>query len=177
MKRVLDKILSGDKQAVFDFYYEFSPKILSYLKKKLPREEDAQEVLQDVFLDALDSLALFEERSSMQTWLYKITRNKIADYYRKRKIKSLLFSQLPFLQFIAHEVTQPEFQYEKNKIREKIEATIHMLSARYRKILKRHYEDGVPIKQIALEMNLSPKATESLLYRARRDFMQKYAKE
>ena len=177
MNPIIDRILQGNDEAVILFYSEYSPKIFSYLKRKLPREEDAQEVLQDVFLDALDALAVFEEKSSIQTWLYRIAHNKIADYYRKRKIKSLLFSQLPFLQIIAEEITQPEFQFEKNKIKNTIELTLHKLSAKYRDILKRHYEDNIPIKQIALEMNLSHKATESLLYRARQDFIKKYAKE
>ncbi len=175
MIELVEKVLQGDSDAVVLFYNQYSPKLLAYLQRKIPTKEDSQELLQDVFLDALDSLALFEKRSSMQTWLYRITRNKIADYYRKRKIKSLLFSQLPFLQLIAQEITQPEFQFEKNKIRDKIEITAHQLSANYRQILKRHYEDGIPVKQIALEMHLSFKATESLLYRARKDFMQKYA--
>lgn len=177
MAELIEKILRGDGDAVISFYNQYSPKLYSYLQRKIPTSEDAQEILQDIFLDALDSLAVFEERSSIQTWLYKIARNKIADYYRKRKVKSLLLSQLPFLEPIAKEITQPEFIFEKNRVRDNIEATVHKLSSKYRQILKRHYEDNVPIKQIALEMNLSFKATESLLYRARKDFMQKYAKE
>lgn len=174
MTSILDRILSGDKQAVVEFYEEFSPKITSYLRNKLPREEDAQEILQDVFFEALDSLPLFSGKSSLSTWLFSIAHHKVVDFYRKRKIKSVLLSQIPFLQIFAHEITQPEFQYEKNKIRDKIEQTLHQLSHKYRTILRLHYEEEKGVKEIAKDMNISFKAAESLLYRARQDFKQKY---
>lgn len=177
MHSLIQKILAGDNQAVVTFYHDCSPRIARFLRKKLPREEDVQEVLQDVFLEALDSLSLFSGKSLLSTWLYGIAKHKVVDYYRKRKIKSFVFSQLPFLQIFAEEIHQPEFQFEKNKVRDKIELTFQQLSTKYREILKKHYEDNIPIKHIAEEMNLSFKATESLLYRARQDFIKKYEKE
>lgn len=174
MGNILEKILSGDKQAVVEFYHEFSPKILSYLKNKLPREEDAQEVLQDVFFEALDSLPLFAGKSSLSTWLFGIAHHKTVDFYRKRKIKSVLLSQLPFLQIFAQEITQPEFQYEKNRVRDKFEATLHQLSYKYQTILHMHYELGMSVKEIAIELDMSFKATESLLFRARKQFQITY---
>ncbi|HEX7042196.1 MAG TPA: RNA polymerase sigma factor [Patescibacteria group bacterium] len=177
MPSEIELILSGDKYAVVQFYKKYSPKILKYLSAKLPRHEDAQEIMQDTFLEALDELARFQGKSSLSTWLYTIAHNKLVDFYRRQKVRSLLLSQLPFLQIVAQEISEPEFQYEKNKIRDNIESTLHLLSAKYRRILKMHYVENMPIKEIAIELNLSFKATESLLYRARQDFKQKYAGE
>lgn len=176
MLTIIEKILTGDESAVINFYNEYSPKILSYIKRKVAKDEDAQELLQDIFLQALDSLALYEGRCSISTWLYTIAHHKVVDFYRKRKIKSVLLSQMPFLQLFAQEVNEPEFQFEKNKMRDRIETTLHKLSSRYRQILKMHYEDQIPVKKIALELDMSFKATESLLFRARQDFIRKYAK-
>lgn len=176
MDNLVQRVLDGDQVAVVEFYHTYEKKILRYFQKKLPRNEDAQELMHDVFLEALDSLALFQGKSSLQTWLYSIAHNKVVDFYRKRKIASILLSQLPFLQLIAHEMHEPEFQFEKNKVRDRIEKTFHKLSANYHRVLSLHYEGGLPVKQIALEMNMSFKATESLLFRARQDFIRKYAK-
>lgn len=177
MSNIIKKILQGDKNAVVIFYNHYSPKISRYLQNKISSKEDLEELLQDVFLDALDSLAFFQGKSSVTTWLTTIAHHKMVDYYRKRKIKSLLLSQLPFLQPVAREITQPEFQFEKNRVRDKIEITLHMLSEKYRIILHKHYVQQISVKQIAVEMNLSFKATESLLYRARQDFIKKYEEE
>lgn len=170
----IKRILAGDSKAVIQFYKSYSPKILGYLSKKLPRREDAQELTNDVFLEAIDSLSLLKKEKSTLTWLYRIAHNKMVDFYRKRKIKSILLSQMPFLQIVALEINQPEFQFEKDRIRDRIELTLHNLSQKYRKILILHYEEEVPVKDLAKIFNLSFKATESLLFRARQSFKLAY---
>ncbi|MBF8249975.1 MAG: sigma-70 family polymerase sigma factor [Candidatus Levybacteria bacterium] len=170
----IKRILTGDSKAVIQFYKSYSPKILAYLSKKLPRREDAQEIVNDVFLEAIDSLAMLRKEESTLSWLYRIAHNKMVDFYRKRKIKSILLSQAPFLQIVAAEINQPEFQFEKNKIRDNIELALHNLSAKYQKILRLHYEENVPVKVLAGIFNLSFKATESLLFRARQSFKLAY---
>ncbi len=166
----IKRILAGDSKAVVEFYKSYSPKILSYLSRKLPRYEDAQELTNDVFLEAIDSLSLLQQEKNTSAWLYKIAHNKMVDFYRKSKIKSIMLSQMPFLQIAANEINQPEFQVEKNKIRDRIELTLHNLSQKYRKILILHYEEDIPVKELAKIFNLSFKATESLLFRARQNF-------
>lgn len=170
----IKRILTGDNKAVGEFYKTYSPKILSYLSKKLPAFEDAQEITNDVFLEAIDSLSILQREENTSAWLYKIAHNKMVDFYRKRRIKTLLLSQMPFLQIVANEINQPEFQYEKNKIRDRIEETLHSLSQKYQKILRLHYEEKVSVKELARIFNLSFKATESLLFRARQSFKLAY---
>ena len=173
----IKRILVGDSKAVIQFYKTYSPKILAYLSKKLPRREDAQEITNDVFLEAIDSLSFLEREQNVSAWLYRIAHNKMVDFYRKKKIKSILLSQVPFLQIVASEINQPEFQFEKNRIRDKIEKTFYQLSEKYQKILRLHYEEKIPVKELTKIFSLSFKATESLLYRARRQFMTSYERK
>lgn len=174
MSSLLEQILRGDDKAILKFYTLYSPQILKYLIANLPKKEDAEDLLNDVFLDALDGLPMFQEKSNIKTWLYKIAHNKIMDFYRKRKIKAVLFSQAPFLETLANEIAQPEFQFEKDKIRDRIEKAFLSISSQYQKILQLHYEDKIPVKELAVIFNLSFKATESMLFRARRRFRQAY---
>jgi RNA polymerase sigma-70 factor (ECF subfamily) len=172
--QLIEKVIAGDNDAVLVFYNTYSSRILKYLLYHLPRKEDAEEVLNDVFFEAIDSLALFQKKSTLATWLLQIAKHKTADFYRKRKIKSILLSQAPFLEIVALEICEPEFQFEKDKIRNRLEAALVSLSEKYRKILTLHYEEQVPVKEIALEFHLSFKATESLLFRARKRFQKAY---
>lgn len=177
MPTLIERILTGDEHAVVELYTTYSPKLLAYLKKKLPKEEDAQEIVNDVFFEAIDGLPLFQEKSTILTWLYRIAHNKIVDFYRKRKIKSFLLSQAPFLEIVAKDIHNPEFEFEKNRIRERIESCLHNLSGQYRSILSMHYEQDIPVKDIAEILNLSFSATQSLLFRARQSFKQTYERE
>ncbi|OGH13781.1 MAG: hypothetical protein A2687_03255 [Candidatus Levybacteria bacterium RIFCSPHIGHO2_01_FULL_38_26] len=167
-------ILNKDTKAVVEFYKFYSPKVLSYLSKKLPRFEDAQDLTNDVFLDAIDSLYLLKKEENIQAWLFKIAHNKMVDFYRKKKIKSIFLSQIPYLQIVANEISQPEFEYEKNKIRDRIESAFLSISRKYQNILKLHYEEKVSVKEMSIIFNLSFKATESLLFRARQRFRLAY---
>lgn len=174
VRSLLEEVLNGDPEAVSDFYKSNSPKILKYLVKHLPSEEDAEDLTNDVFFEAIDSLQILNKEDNLQAWLYKIAHNKMVDYYRKRKIKSLLLSQIPYLEIISNEIHQPEFQFEKDRIRDKIEKTLIGLSDKYQKILRLHYEEGIPVKELAAKLDMSFKATESLLFRARKQFQIAY---
>jgi len=162
-----------DEQAVVLLYNRFSPEITRYLKKKLPLNE-VDEVLSDVFIEAVDSMPRLKKQENLKAWIYKIAHNKIVDFYRKKKIKSFLLSQVPYLDLFAKEISQPEFILEKNQIRDRIETAMRSIAQKYQTILRMHYEDQITIKNIAIDLSLSPKATESLLYRARMHFIKAY---
>lgn len=170
---LIEGIKHGNKHAIREFYKTYAPQISRYLSRKLPPEE-AKEILNDVFFDAIDELPFLKNTDNVKAWLYRIAHNKTVDYYRKKKIKSVLLSEIPFLQIASKEMQQPEFVFEKNKLRERIEKTLEKLSEKYQQILRLHYEDGMRIKQIATVFKITPKATESLLYRARQQFMKEY---
>ena len=130
-------------QETYGLYRTYSQKILNYLTRRLPSPQDAEEIMQDVFLEAIDSLPIFRGETTILNWLYKIAHNKTVDFYRKRRIKTILFSQLPFLELASQEIHQPEFQYEKNRIRDRIERTFYLIPSHYPKILRLHSENGI----------------------------------
>ncbi|HSX08812.1 MAG TPA: sigma-70 family RNA polymerase sigma factor [Candidatus Saccharimonadales bacterium] len=177
MKSIVEHILEGDASAVETFYQTYSPGILAYLKQKLPRHEDAQELLNDVFLDAIEGLPTLKKEANLKAWMYKIAHHTVVNFYRKKKIKSLIFSQFPYLKILAQEMQQPEFELEKAEIKVRLQIAFEKLSQKYQQILHMHYIDELPVKIISVELNLSFKATESLLYRARQQFIKYYETE
>ena len=174
MTHIVKHILQGDAGAVEIFYQQYSPGILRYLKRKLPREDDAEEILNDVFLNAIEELVTLQEHANVKSWLYQIAHNKMANFYRKKKIKSMLFSQFPYLKIVAEEFNQPEFQLEKRELLIHMQIALGKLSQKYRQILHMHYIEELPVKIISVRLNLSFKATESRLYRARQQFIKYY---
>jgi len=173
MEQIVNKLLQGEKNAASAFYLKFAPKLRRYLSLKLPGE-DVEEVLQDTFLSAFDSLALYRGDSSVLTWLVSIARHEVADFYRKRYVRQKIEQTAPLFESIVSEVMSPEFSLEKKKIEKKFFATYRKLSKQYQDILSYRFELSMSVKEIAKRMNLSFKATESLLYRARIAFKEEY---
>ncbi|MBP9718898.1 MAG: RNA polymerase sigma factor [Candidatus Levybacteria bacterium] len=170
MPSLIQKVIRGDSVAVFHFYKEYSPGILRFITAKIPKDSDAQDLVQEIFFEAIDTIAFLKNENHARAWLYKIARNKIADFYRRRKIKQVLLSEIPFLQLVDTQVHEPEFIFEKNRIRDAIEKALSSLPQNYQIVLRLHYIEQLPIKNIATMLALSAKATESLLFRARKKF-------
>ncbi len=60
-------------------------RLLNFIKSRIPAEEDAEDVLQDVFFQLTQSFRLKRPVEKMSSWLFTVARNKIADLFRKNK--------------------------------------------------------------------------------------------
>ena len=177
MEQVIKDILKGKKGAATVFYREYSPKLRRFLVAKLPSEADAEELLQDIFLSVFDSLPIYRGECSVISWIYSIARHEVADFYRKRFIREAVERTSPLFENMVSETLAPEFVYEKNKIEKKFFGVYRGLAKQYQDVLSYRYELSMSVKDIALRMDLSFKATESLLYRARLAFRTEYERE
>lgn len=173
MNNLVSEVLGGEKGAATRFYREFAPKIRRYLNAKLP-ESEVEEVLQDTFLSAFDSLPLYRGEASVSTWLISIARHEVADFYRKKYVREAVEKTSPLFENLVSEINSPEFVMKKNKIEKRFFATYRSMSRQYQDILSYRYELSMSVKEIAERMDLPFKATESLLYRARLAFREAY---
>lgn len=69
-----------------------SPALLNFALRNVRRREDAEDLVQETWLSALRSVASFDGRSSLRTWLTSILRRRMADYYRRDR-KSANFDE------------------------------------------------------------------------------------
>lgn len=173
MDQIVENVLSGEKGAATVFYKTYAPRIRRYLAAKLP-EGEVEEVLQDTFLSAFDSLALYRGKSSVYTWLIAIARHEVADFYRKSYVRKAVLSTAPLFETMVSELLSPEFVLEKAKIERRFFVAYHSLSRQYQDVLSDRYELSMSVKEIAKRMEMSLKATESLLFRARLAFREAY---
>lgn len=170
---MIKDVIRGRKGATTTFYKEYAPKLRRYLSAKLP-DNEVEEILQDTFLSAFDSLPLYRGESSILTWLISIARHEVADFYRKRYVRQAVEKTAPLFENIVSEILSPEFVMKKKRIEQRFFASYDGLSRQYQDILSYRYELSMSVKEIATRMDLSLKATESLLYRARMAFRVEY---
>jgi RNA polymerase sigma factor (sigma-70 family) len=64
-------------------------RLLEFIRKRIPQEEDPEDVLQDVFTELTEALRVERVIDRVSGWIYRVARNKIADLFRRRRTESL----------------------------------------------------------------------------------------
>lgn len=172
MADLIDKILARDRRALLLFYRQYTPKLASFIHAKIGRSEDAEEVLQDTLFAFLEAIRDFRGNASIKTFLYSIAHHKVIDYYRKKKIKQLLFSRTPSLEHLVSPLLTPEDELDSVLLKEKIRSVLAKILPRYRSLLVLKYMDDLSVSEIAHKFALSFKSAESQLFRARKAFVE-----
>lgn len=76
-----------------EIWREFSLPLKKHIRKKVSNDQDVEDILQDVFIKIHNNIAGLIDNTKIHAWLFKITRNAIIDYYRKKERIDL--SELP----------------------------------------------------------------------------------
>ena len=143
------------------------------------KREDAEELTQDVFVKIHSSMSSFDERSSWDTWIYRIAINCCLDHIKSKKRKkrfaflSSLFSDDGSLDYDKPVFEHPGVQLEHKEALERLFGFIDLLPERQRTVLILTKIEHKSYEEIALSMDISPKAAESLFQRAKRNLAEK----
>lgn len=171
---LIQKILTRDRHALHLFYRSYTPKLRQYIRYKISSPDDAEEVLQDTLYAFLEAIRDFAGASRLQTFLYSICHHKVVDYYRRKKLRQVVFSALPQLETIATSILTPEEEFDVTMLREKIHRVLGRLLPMYKKVLLLKYGDELTVGDIARRLTISFKSAESQLFRARKAFVEAF---
>jgi len=94
-KNLIRKTLSGDEYAFKELTEPYMPMLYNYIKIKVARNEDAEDILQETMLGVWKSLDKYSTQSSFKTWAFSIAKHKIADFYGDRQRKNAMDTDLP----------------------------------------------------------------------------------
>lgn len=160
------------KQFTTKIYRQYGERLRRFICQRVDDEHDVAEILQETMLAAWESSARFRGKSAFFTWLCGIAKHEIADFYRKKKIKTLLFSRFPWLESLASQALGPEQALLKKELGAKVWRVMGRLSEGYQQVLRLKYYHGLTVEEIAAKLNETVKAVESRLFRARKAFAQ-----
>ncbi len=159
-------------------------KVYQVAFRLLRNREEAEDIVQEVFVQVWKSLASFKNQSQLSTWIYRITINKCLDTLRVRKRRSFL-SPFFFLK-VDEEVNQPNLWDDNPDALDRLERKEQLLALHNALeklpvmqqtafVLLRMEE--MTQKEAALYLGISEKALESLLQRANkglRKYLEKF---
>lgn len=175
-KELVEKLIKKDKRTLYRFYKKTKKPLLNFVLKTVKVRQDAEEVVQDAFLDFVEGLRDFRGQSSPKTFLFAIARNKAIDKLRRKKLKRILFSYLPQSLVESISAVLLDDEIEKKLLTQKINQAFNKLPNDYAAVLRLKYKEGYKVAEMAEKLKLSFKATESLLFRARKAFVKVYEK-
>jgi RNA polymerase sigma-70 factor (ECF subfamily) len=173
-KQLVAAITRGDEKSLLEIYNAHHKALFQFVYHKVGDKQLAEELTNDIFLQFIESLRDFRFQASLKTFLFTIARNKIIDYFRKKKIKKILFSALPSFVVDGLASVVMEDELDQKELSEKIDMTLESLPHEYQVVLRLKYMEQKSVHHIAEVLVKTFKSTESLLYRARRAFMEAY---
>jgi len=153
-----------------EFDKKYRRSVEKFVSQKIDDAGLVEEITNDVLWSAWESKENFNHKCEEFSWICSIAKHKIIDYYRKKKIKQVLFSNNPIYEEIADKALTPERDALKNELLEEIKDTFAELNEGYGKLLRLKYVDGLKIKEISKILKISLKAVESRLSRAKKQF-------
>ncbi|HSL88457.1 MAG TPA: RNA polymerase sigma factor [Ignavibacteriaceae bacterium] len=154
---------SADFSVLIDRYKN---KAFSLLKRMLKNELDAEEVLQDCFLKAYNSLKGFKQESKFSTWFYKIVYNTALTRLssRKRKIENEMSSVDDHFEL---EYKSNLNEFDNQEISTLLKKLISQLPENHAAVMSMFYLDEMSCEEISEVMNISVSNVKVILYRSR----------
>ena len=132
-----------------------------FILQRIPDEQSADDVLQETFLKIHTRIASLRDEDKLQSWMYQIARNAIADYYRQQKATVELPEALPV-------PDEPVFEDEVIKdLIPSVKAMVESLPATYREALILTEYEGLTQRELAKRLGLSFSGAKSRVQRAR----------
>lgn len=165
---LVKELKAGNKQAVRFWYSSYFKLFLRTTLQKVANKKDAEEIVQETFINSLKQLHLFQEKSSLKTWMTSILYHEIADYYRKKYAKKAL-KVIPLFE----EILQKPL-LNSDELSEKVDIVLGEMKQEYRDLLLLKYFDRKKVKDIAVKLQKTAKAVEADLFRARKEFKEIY---
>ena len=165
-KALISRAQSGDEQAfaqLMRMYYVF---VYAIVIEIVNNPHDAEEVVQDTFLNAYRGLAQYEEQTKFRSWLATIARNRALNWLREQKMDTVSINEVE-----EHTLQAPntlDDQLIRDEQRELIRRATETLSQKDREIAHSYYLDGASYEELTKTHGLSYKAISFRLSRAKR---------
>jgi RNA polymerase sigma factor (sigma-70 family) len=144
-----------DKRIV-EIVRQQTARLRSFIRKRVPDQADAEDILQDVFYELLEAYRLLNPIEHIGGWLFQVARHRIADGFRKKRPETLGDpSGMAWEDLLPSPDAGPEAAYARAVLLEEIEESLDELPEEQRAVFVAHELEGRSFKEIAAETGLS----------------------
>jgi RNA polymerase sigma factor (sigma-70 family) len=135
-------------------------RLRNFIRRRVPDREDAEDILQEVFYELIETYRLMKPIEQVGAWLFRVARNRIIDLFRKKKTESLNQpvaireegdDELSLEDLLPSEEVGPEEAYARGVLLEALDDALEELPAEQRDVFIAHEFEGKSFKQLAEE--------------------------
>jgi RNA polymerase sigma-70 factor (ECF subfamily) len=170
---LIKEFRAGEQTSFEELLSRYSNKVFSLASRLTRNTEDAEEVLQDVFVTVHRKIASFEGKSSFSSWLYRVTVNAAFMKLRKRRqdlsvpLEDVIQQTYSVAALKSPESAFVDAQSIRNQMLEALESAIRKLPDEYRPVFILRDVDGLTSREVSKILDLTVPAVKSRLHRSR----------
>lgn len=163
-REIVARVQRGDVAAFDALVRRYIDRALVVAKRITGNTHDAEDLVQDAFMRALDRIASFDNSRPFGPWFFRVLTNAGLNARRARKLRA---TEPEALDAPSHDAG-PDEMAERHEIRERFDAALASLSARQRLIVTWFEVDEVPSSEIAERLGIAQETVRWHLHQARR---------
>jgi RNA polymerase sigma factor (sigma-70 family) len=155
--------MSEQDRQISEIITEERPRLLNFIRRRVPDLSDAEDIVQDVFYRMVEANRLLMPIEHVTGWLFHVARNRITDFFRKKKPE--LFSDaaveaddgelLQVEDLLPSPAAGPDAVYLRNLLLEELELAIDELPDEQRAVFIAHELDGRSFQELAAETGVN----------------------
>jgi RNA polymerase sigma-70 factor (ECF subfamily) len=175
----------ADPRAFVDLYDHYFPRIHAYVTYRVHPQQDAEDIISDIFLSAMRGIHRFEPThgNSFAAWLFRIAHNRIIDHYRRHDHDEVSLDQrtsaTEAVALLGAPLTsrspRPEEALTQQETFEQMRALLATLSPRRQEVITLRFFGGLRNQEIAGILGLDERTIASHLSRGLQDLRDLYA--
>ncbi|RMF86541.1 MAG: sigma-70 family RNA polymerase sigma factor [Nitrospirae bacterium] len=175
-RALLERYQAGDDSAFEELILPFETAIFNFGLRMCGNREDAQDVLQETFINAMRYLKGFRGEAKLRNWLFRIASSVCQKKHRRSKFapeKEISLTQFyddgdgPEELDVADERRLPDAEVLGSELGQRLNEAIEGLPKKYRVVLILRDIEGLSAKEVAEILDMSVPAVKSRLHRAR----------
>ena len=156
-----------DQEAFTRLYEDYFDKIYRYIVIKVGNETEAEDMTQQVFLNALQSISSFKWQGvPFSAWLYRIAHNQVVDHLRKKTKRPATFEDPPIYVSDGNKYSDPQKMTEHNMNMEQLVSASEQLTEAQREVISLRFTSDLSTAEVAKIMGKSEGAIKALQHSA-----------
>jgi RNA polymerase sigma-70 factor (family 1) len=158
---LIEKLRQGDVNAFDQVYKSYAVRLYAFSFKYLKSKEEAEELVQSVFLKVWENQHSLKRDTSFKSYLFTIAYNEICNLFRQKTyLRKFIASSLESNQEASGD---SEAQLDALFVREQVDHIISKLPEKQRIIFLKSRQEGKSTREIATELGLSPGTVDNYL--------------
>ncbi|RKR85209.1 RNA polymerase sigma-70 factor (ECF subfamily) [Mucilaginibacter gracilis] len=154
---------NGDPLGYTGLYQAYAKQVYNSIYRLLDHSGEAEDVLQETFVAAFQSIHQFNHTGAFGSWIKRIGINKAVTLVRKRKLKWVELEPVDMMTREDEAIDEEDFEYTMDAVTQ----AIALLPVNYRTVFQLYAVENVPQTEIAKMLGISHNAVRTQYFRAK----------